>query len=43
MADDDPNQQNQPSLEQAEFDINDANTEADLNSIPRVAAAATLG
>src|SRR3954468_7729340 len=28
MADDDPNEQNQPPLEQAEFDINDANTEA---------------
>jgi len=28
MADDDPNQQNQPPLEQAEFDINDANTDA---------------
>ena len=28
MADDDPNQQNEPPLEQAEFDINDANTEA---------------
>src|SRR2546421_4036847 len=27
MADDDPNEQNQPPLEQAEFDINDANTE----------------
>jgi hypothetical protein len=28
MAEDDPDQQNQPPLEQAEFDINDANTEA---------------
>jgi hypothetical protein len=27
MADEDPNQQNQAPLEQAEFDINDANTE----------------
>jgi hypothetical protein len=27
MADDDPNQHDQPPLEQAEFDINDANTE----------------
>ena len=27
MADNDSNQQNQPPLEQAEFDINDANTE----------------
>ena len=28
MADDDSNQENQPPLEQAEFDINDANTDA---------------
>jgi hypothetical protein len=28
MADDDSNRENEPPLEQAEFDINDANTDA---------------